>query len=65
MEVLILLIAVSLVLATAAVGFFTWTVIQRTHEHSDRLTLLPLDSDESSTAKLLRDPLKEGREDAR
>lgn len=43
MEVLILLIFVSLLLAGAAVGLFVWLAGQRTFEHGDRLELLPLD----------------------
>lgn len=45
MEVLILLIFVSLVLAGSAVAFFAWNVRTRNHEHADRLVLLPLDDD--------------------
>lgn len=43
MEVLILLIFVSSVLVTGAVAFFAWNVRQGTHEHADRLALLPLE----------------------
>lgn len=45
MEILILLIAVSLSLAAAGVGFFIWTVKRRTYEHSAELSLLPLELD--------------------
>lgn len=37
------LLAASGLLAVAAVGLFVWSVRQRTHEHNDRLSLLPLD----------------------
>lgn len=47
MEILILLVAVSSALAIAGVGFFVWTVRQGTHEHADRLTLLPLDDSDN------------------
>ena len=48
MEVLILLVFVSTLLAVGGVGLFVWSVRQGTHEHSDRLALFPLDDDESS-----------------
>lgn len=50
MEVLILLIFVSLVLVTGAVGFFAWNLRERNHEHADRLALLPLEDDEENRA---------------
>jgi cbb3-type cytochrome oxidase maturation protein len=53
-EVLILLMFVSFVLATGAVGLFVWSVRQRTHQHADRLSLLPLeDSDSEPREELL------------
>ena len=42
MEILILLILISLVLVGCAVAFFAWTLRERTYDHSDRLSLLPL-----------------------
>ena len=51
MEVLILLIFLCVVLVAAAVGFFVWTVKQGTFDHVDRLALLPLD-DESTTTPI-------------
>ena len=47
MEVLILLIFVSLVLAGSAVAFFAWNLRGKNHEHADRLALLPLDEDDA------------------
>jgi cbb3-type cytochrome oxidase maturation protein len=44
-EVVALLVFVSLCLVSLAVGFFVWSVQQGTHEHSDRLALLPLSED--------------------
>ena len=46
MEVLILLLFVTLVLVGVGVAFFAWTMREGTHHHADRLTLLPLDSEE-------------------
>jgi len=46
MEVLILTVFASVVLGAAAVLFFAWNVRERTHEHSEQLSLLPLASDE-------------------
>ena len=43
MEVLILMLFVSLILGGSGVGFYVWNLGQRTHEHSDRLALLPLE----------------------
>jgi hypothetical protein len=48
MDVLILTVFVSAVLVVSAVLFFGWNVLNRTHEHDDRLTLLPL-QDEQTT----------------
>jgi cbb3-type cytochrome oxidase maturation protein len=45
-EVLILLIFVSLVLATSAVLFFAWGLRERVYDHAERLALLPLEEDE-------------------
>lgn len=45
MEVLILLIFVSLLLAGSAVGLFVWLTRQRTFEHGDRLELLPIEEE--------------------
>ena len=45
MDILILTLFVSLVLAAAGIGFFIWSVKQGTHEHSERLALLPLEDD--------------------
>jgi cbb3-type cytochrome oxidase maturation protein len=42
MEVLILTVFASLVLAVAALVFFAWNMHQHSHEHIDRLALLPL-----------------------
>jgi nitrogen fixation-related uncharacterized protein len=42
-EVLILLFFVSLLLVILGVGLYAWTLRQRSHEHCDRLSLLPLD----------------------
>lgn len=47
MDVLILTLFVSLTLAGAAVAFFLWSIRTGSHEHADRLALLPLESDES------------------
>lgn len=45
MEIEILLVFVSLVLAGGAVALFVRTVRERTYEHSDRLALLPMEED--------------------
>lgn len=45
MEVLILLIFVSLVLVTGAIGFFAWGLREGVYDHADRLSLLPLEED--------------------
>ncbi len=45
MEVIILLLFVSTVLAASGVAFFAWNLRQKSHEHADRLALLPLDVD--------------------
>ncbi len=45
MEIVILLVFVSLVLAASAVAFFVRNVRERTFEHSERLALLPMEDD--------------------
>jgi hypothetical protein len=42
----------SVVLGLAAVLFFAWNVRARSHEHTEHLALLPLDSDESERPKI-------------
>lgn len=42
-EVLLLTVFVSLVLAALGVGLFVWTVRSKTFEHADRLAILPLE----------------------
>lgn len=49
MEVLILTVFVSVVLVSGAVLFFLWTLHQRSHEHGDRLALLPLAGEQHVT----------------
>jgi len=45
MEILILTVFVSLTLVAAGLTFFAWNVHHGTHDHSDRLSLLPLEDD--------------------
>ena len=45
MTIVIMLVFVSLVLATSAVALFVRSVRERTYEHSDRLALLPMEED--------------------
>ena len=45
MIVLALLAFVSAILVALAVGLFAWTVRQRTFDHNDHLSLLPLRGD--------------------
>lgn len=51
MEVLILTLFVSLILAGAGVGFFVWSIRTGSHEHADRLALLPIESEETTTPR--------------
>ena len=46
MEALILTLFVSLMFAAVGIGFFIWSVKQGTHEHSERLALLPMENDD-------------------
>jgi cbb3-type cytochrome oxidase maturation protein len=59
MDVLILLLFVSLVLAGCGVGFFAWNLRERNHEHGDRLALLPLDEDQERDAGTATDNTQE------
>jgi nitrogen fixation-related uncharacterized protein len=45
MEVLILTVFVSLVLVAGELVFFAWNVKEQSHDHSDRLSLLPLENE--------------------
>ncbi len=56
MEVLIFLLFVGLLLAAAGVAFFVWNVRERNHEHGDRLSLLPLETDMTKPHDQFRDP---------
>ncbi len=48
MEIIILLLFVSLFLASSGVAFFIWNHRQKNHEYGARLSLLPLDQNETS-----------------
>ena len=50
MEILAVLLVASLAITCGSVGFFVWTVKKGTYDHSDRLALLPL-CDEDTTSK--------------
>lgn len=54
MEVLILLVLASVALASGFVGFFVWSAREGTHQHADRLALLPLAEDDPSPAPRAR-----------
>jgi cbb3-type cytochrome oxidase maturation protein len=45
MEILMLTVFASLVLAACGVLFFAWNVRERAHEHIEQLSLLPLDDE--------------------
>jgi cbb3-type cytochrome oxidase maturation protein len=45
MEVLILTVFISLLLVATELLFFAWNLHQGTHDHADRLSLLPLEED--------------------
>lgn len=61
MEILIVTVFLSLVLAGSAVAFFAWSVKEGTYEHADRLALLPLE-DEVFDNRVV-DPILHGRSD--
>jgi hypothetical protein len=46
-EVLILQVFVSLLLVVGSVVLFLWTMARRSHEHADRLSLLPMSRDDA------------------
>ncbi|MFT3710331.1 MAG: cbb3-type cytochrome oxidase assembly protein CcoS [Archangium sp.] len=47
MSVIVLQVFVSLMLVVGAVVLFVWTVKSHTLEHADRLSLAPLEDDET------------------
>jgi cbb3-type cytochrome oxidase maturation protein len=59
MEVLMLTVFVSLVLAAGGVLFFAWNVRERAHEHIDELSLLPLKDDIEINSNGVRKQTKE------
>jgi cbb3-type cytochrome oxidase maturation protein len=59
MEVLMLTVFVSLVLAAGGVLFFAWNVRERAHEHIDQLSLLPLEDDIEANSNGVRKQTKE------
>jgi nitrogen fixation-related uncharacterized protein len=61
MEVLILTVFVSLTLVAGELIFFAWNLRQGTHEHSDRLSLLPLEEER----QLLLSPRARSEQDAK
>jgi len=44
-EILILTVFVSLIVAAAGVLFFAWNIHHRAHEHIEQLSLLPLEEE--------------------
>jgi nitrogen fixation-related uncharacterized protein len=54
-EVLILTVFVSVTLVAGGLTFFAWNVHHGTQDHSDRLSLLPLEEDARALAKLITD----------
>ena len=51
MEALNLTLFASILLAVSAVLFFIWNVGKRAHEHTEHLSLLPLDDDAPAQAR--------------
>ena len=49
MEALVLTLFVSLIFVGLAIGFLVWMVRQGTHEHHERMGLLPLPDDREDT----------------
>ncbi len=66
MEALILTIFVSLSLVGAALLLLAWTLHQRSHEHGERLALLPLSEEQSQPARAQpQEPLPEPPQEQR
>ena len=60
MEVLILTVFVSLMLVAGELIFFAWNLHHGAHDHSDRLSLLPLEDERwTAHASLDQDTKKE------
>lgn len=58
MDVLIITVFCSLILVVAGLVLFVLRLRQGDFEHGDRLSLLPLEEDESSVAEVQPDPEK-------
>ncbi len=50
MDIVVVLVFFSVLLAMSGLALFVWTIRMRSHEHADRLALLPL-VDELKTEK--------------
>lgn len=59
MNVLLLQVFVSLMLVAGSVVLFVWTVRSRTLEHSDRLSLAPLEEDDFADDRSPDNPASE------
>lgn len=55
MEVLILTIFVSIALVAGELLFFAWNIHNGNHDHVERLTLLPLERDQSAAPHATHD----------
>jgi hypothetical protein len=62
MEVVTLLLYVGAIWVSGAIALFMWNVVNRGHEHSDRLAILPLEDNWSDPLRVrppsARDPGK-------
>jgi hypothetical protein len=62
MEVLVLQVFVSLLLVAGSLLLFGHSVRQRTHEHSDRLALAPLDDENDTVSVNVDESGKQGNQ---
>ncbi len=56
MEILIVQVFVSLLLVTSGVVLLAYSVKQADHEHADRLSILPLEEERTSSPTAEREP---------
>jgi hypothetical protein len=51
---------VSVLIAAGALWFFVWNVHQGTHEHAERLELLPLEDDAGASQPITKETERHG-----
>jgi hypothetical protein len=65
MEVMNLVLFVGAVWVVGAIGLFVWNVLSASHQHSERLSILPLEDNWHDPRAATRRPSHEGKAETR